>query len=197
VCEKGNIFRKIRNKTRHACRQTARRANHLTAASANSARVPDAVQRSSRCSAEPGPMSTRARWTPDQQRTTPQVHSASKTRANALTALRSIWGTIGAAALPSSMPLGSGVVRWLNADSRSPWGGLAEGVIRRSAPTAPRSSSCTEIAARLPEIIPRVHQTQDSASALVLQLRGGLRLRLIRLRALPVPRQQPHSGMVR
>jgi hypothetical protein len=39
---------------------------------ANSSRVPDAVQRSSRCSAEPGPISTLARWTPDQQRTTPR-----------------------------------------------------------------------------------------------------------------------------
>jgi hypothetical protein len=57
---------------------------------------------------------------PDQQRTTPQVHGASKTRVNALTALHSIRGTIGAAALPSGMPLSSGVVRWLNADSRSP-----------------------------------------------------------------------------
>src|SRR5258708_35978954 len=33
------------------------------------------------------------RWTPDRQRTTPQVHSASKTRVNALMALRSIRGT--------------------------------------------------------------------------------------------------------
>jgi hypothetical protein len=38
-----------------------------------SSRVPDAVQRSSRCSAEPGPKATRnAKWTPDQQRTTPR-----------------------------------------------------------------------------------------------------------------------------
>jgi hypothetical protein len=36
-----NIFRKIRNKTRHARQQTARRANHHTTAKANSARVPD------------------------------------------------------------------------------------------------------------------------------------------------------------
>ncbi len=36
-------------------------------------RVPDAVLRSSRCSAEPRPMAMRsAQWTPDQQRTTPQ-----------------------------------------------------------------------------------------------------------------------------
>jgi hypothetical protein len=33
------------------------------------ARVPDAAQRPSRCSAEPGPKSTVAGWTPDQQRT--------------------------------------------------------------------------------------------------------------------------------
>jgi hypothetical protein len=33
------------------------------------------------------------RWTPDQQRTTPQSHSALKTRVNALMALRSIRGT--------------------------------------------------------------------------------------------------------
>jgi len=32
-------------------------------------------------------------WTPDQRRTTPQKHSVSKTRVNALTALRSIRGT--------------------------------------------------------------------------------------------------------
>jgi hypothetical protein len=38
-----------------------------------SSRVPDAVQRSSRCTAEPGPMATRsAQWAPDQQRTTPR-----------------------------------------------------------------------------------------------------------------------------
>src|SRR6266404_7102998 len=35
-------------------------------------RIPDAVQRSSRCSAEPGPTAARRAWTPDQQRTTPQ-----------------------------------------------------------------------------------------------------------------------------
>jgi hypothetical protein len=32
-------------------------------------------------------------WTSDQQRTTPRKHSASKTRVNALMALRSIRGT--------------------------------------------------------------------------------------------------------
>jgi hypothetical protein len=32
-------------------------------------------------------------WAPDQQRITPQAHSASKTRVNALLALRSIRGT--------------------------------------------------------------------------------------------------------
>src|SRR6202022_5160789 len=39
-------------------------------------RVPDAVQRSSRCAAEPGP--TYQRWTPEQQRTTPQVRRAAQ-----------------------------------------------------------------------------------------------------------------------
>ena len=59
-----------------------------------SSRVPDAVQRSSRCTAEPGPTASRsARWAPDQQHTTPQDHSASKTRVNALMALCSIRGT--------------------------------------------------------------------------------------------------------
>jgi hypothetical protein len=73
--------------TRHSRTQAARRANHHTAR-ANSARVPDAVQRASRCSAEPGPTAEgAARWTPDQQRT---AHGASKTRVNALKALRNI-----------------------------------------------------------------------------------------------------------
>jgi hypothetical protein len=31
-----------------------------------------------RCSAEPGPISTLPRWTPDQQRTTPQVRRAAQ-----------------------------------------------------------------------------------------------------------------------
>src|SRR6266852_8450993 len=47
-CGNGNIFAKG---TRH---KTARRANHHGGASPS--RVPDAVQRSSRCSAEPGPI---------------------------------------------------------------------------------------------------------------------------------------------
>jgi hypothetical protein len=68
-CGNRNIFRKIRNKTRQPCQKAARRANHHTAARANSTRVPDAVQRSSRCSAEPGPIVTVARWTPALQRT--------------------------------------------------------------------------------------------------------------------------------
>src|SRR5229473_314584 len=46
-------------------------------------RVPDAVQRLLRCSAEPGPICRQARWTPDQQRTTPRKSGA----------LRSIRGT--------------------------------------------------------------------------------------------------------
>src|SRR6202795_165105 len=49
---------------RQPCQKAARRANHHTAARVNSARVPDAVQRSSRCSAEPGPIVTVAGWTP-------------------------------------------------------------------------------------------------------------------------------------
>jgi hypothetical protein len=59
-------------------------------ARANSTRVPDAVQRPSRCSAEPGPGSTPARWAPG---SAAHRHSASKTRVNALMALRSIRGT--------------------------------------------------------------------------------------------------------
>src|SRR5450759_2881339 len=42
-------------------------------------RVPDAVQRPSRCSAEPGPnvkQTLSQPWTPDQPRTTPQVRRA-------------------------------------------------------------------------------------------------------------------------
>jgi hypothetical protein len=48
---------------RQPCQKAARRANHHTAARVNSARVPDAVQRPSRCCAEPGPTSTVAGWT--------------------------------------------------------------------------------------------------------------------------------------
>jgi hypothetical protein len=47
------------------------------------------------------PFGRQARWTPDQQRTTPQRHSASKTRVNVLMALRSIRGT---AAYPARVP---------------------------------------------------------------------------------------------
>src|ERR1700738_1117752 len=54
---------------RQPCQKAARRANHHTAARVNSARVPDAVQRPSRCCAEPGPIVTVARWTPALQRT--------------------------------------------------------------------------------------------------------------------------------
>jgi hypothetical protein len=55
-------------------------------ARANSTRVPDAVQRFSRCSAEPGPRST-LEVGPG---SAAHRHSASKTRVNALMALRSI-----------------------------------------------------------------------------------------------------------
>src|SRR5450432_2712808 len=55
---KRNIFAKG---TRHPCQKAARRANHRTAARAYSTRVPDAVQRPSRFSAEPGPKSKLAR----------------------------------------------------------------------------------------------------------------------------------------
>src|SRR5258708_33831170 len=53
-------------------------------------RVPDAVQRSSRCSAEPGPTRTAELMGPG---SAAHRHSASKTRVNALKALRSIQGT--------------------------------------------------------------------------------------------------------
>jgi hypothetical protein len=52
-------------------------------------RVPDAVQRSSRCSAEPGPMTV----TDMDPGSAADHHSASKTRVNALTVLRSVRGT--------------------------------------------------------------------------------------------------------
>jgi hypothetical protein len=52
-------------------------------------RVPDAVQRSSRCAAEPGLI---ALLTPDQQRTTPQ-------RSGALRSLRGTYNTYAAALL--------------------------------------------------------------------------------------------------
>jgi hypothetical protein len=88
-------------KPKYFCKQgwTALSTNRPTGKSPDGserkfARVPDAVQRPSRCTAEPGPIGEpAARWTPDQQPTTPQSHSASKTRANALMALRSIPGT--------------------------------------------------------------------------------------------------------
>src|SRR5450631_950574 len=51
------------------------------AASPRLLRVPDAAQRAWRCSAEPGP--TDIAWTPDQQRTTPQVRRAAQHPGNA------------------------------------------------------------------------------------------------------------------
>ena len=64
------------------------------------ARAPDAVQRSSRCTAEPGP--TRfTRWTPDQQRIT---IACRKTRMYALTVLRSVRGTLATSSPPAVLP---------------------------------------------------------------------------------------------
>src|SRR6202043_2303032 len=57
ICPTGEAKYFCKGGGRQPCQKAARRANHHTAARINSARVPDAVQRSSRCSAEPGPMS--------------------------------------------------------------------------------------------------------------------------------------------
>jgi hypothetical protein len=50
------------------------------AVGAHFARVPDAVQRSSRCSAEPGPIVTVAGWTPAQQRTAARCAASGERR---------------------------------------------------------------------------------------------------------------------
>ena len=82
---KRNIFAKG---YRQPLQQTARRANHREPLSCPGR---DAANFTLLCRA--GPISTPAKWTPDQQRTR---YSASKTRVNVLKALRSIRGTAGA-----------------------------------------------------------------------------------------------------
>src|SRR5712671_2387004 len=57
-------------------------------------RVPDAVQRSSRCSAEPGPNPEFISWTPDQQRTTPQGRRVAQHPGHAMGAIVR-WARVG------------------------------------------------------------------------------------------------------
>jgi len=59
-----------------AFKQMRSNLNALASLRALAHRVPDAVQRSSSCSAEPGPKIFGGPWTPDQQRTTPQERRA-------------------------------------------------------------------------------------------------------------------------
>jgi hypothetical protein len=70
------IFRRrdVQGKTRAG--RAARMRTYAYACLKNRIRnagVPDAVQRSLHCSAEPGPTRSQTTWTPDQQRTTPQA----------------------------------------------------------------------------------------------------------------------------
>jgi hypothetical protein len=82
----------------HPSRRIASRCS-LRSLRSNVSRVPDAVQRSSRCSAEPGPTGTGPSWTPDQQRTASRC-AASGARQTLILRMRSATLMVRSAATP-------------------------------------------------------------------------------------------------